>query len=181
MKPRFALCAFAFAIALAIAPQSTCLAGDSASFTAKHSRASTQLVLHGSPDASFNLFTPSGERLWGAPHWDPIPVGSHAGPDATGMVFHNGKEKALWVVTRLDASARVIEYLIISDEMLTRLRCEVAPSGDQDSLATVTYDWTSLSEAGNSALEMHAQHFNAQVAGWGEAMNKVLAPEKPAK
>ncbi|HTD53065.1 MAG TPA: hypothetical protein VK780_08570, partial [Thermoanaerobaculia bacterium] len=90
---------------------------------------------------AFLLFTPEGEKAWAGPAWNPQIVCSRSGRDEEGMVFRNGQDKALWIVTRLDPAARVIEYLIVRDDVTTILRCEVADGGPNEALVTVAYRW----------------------------------------
>jgi hypothetical protein len=94
------------------------------------------------------------------------------------MVFHNGADKAFWIVTRLDAVARTIEYAIVSDDMVTALKCAIAPAGDTEAVATVTYRWMSRSPAGNEAAARHDRHFTAMLADWEQSMNAVLDRER---
>jgi hypothetical protein len=131
---------------------------------------------------AFLLFTPDGERAWAGPAWNPQIVCSKSGQDEEGMVFQNGRDKALWIVSRLDSAARVIEYVIVRDDVYTILRCEVADGGQKGALATVTYRWISRTLAGNEMAKSHDLHFTPMLAGWERAMNAVLEREEtPAR
>ena len=141
----------------------------------QHATRTTTFELNGSPDASFNLFTPTGEKLWAHHGWEPRRVDGTGAPDNEGMTFRNGSGKSLWVVKRLSKEERVVEYLIVSDDMLTDLRCEVTPGANGRAVAKVTYDWRALTEAGNAMVEEHEAHFEAMLQEWAHAMNAALA------
>jgi len=94
------------------------------------------------------------------------------------MVFRNGQDKALWIVSRLDPAARVIEYVIVRDDVYAILRCDVADGGQKEALATVTYRWISRTPAGNEMAKSHDLHFTPMLAGWERAMNAVLEREQ---
>lgn len=131
---------------------------------------------------AFLLFTPDGERAWAGPGWNPQIVCSKSGRDEEGMVFRNGRDKALWIVTRLDPAARAIEYAIVGDDVYTILQCEVAEVGRNEALATVTYRWISRTPAGNETAAKHDLHFTPMLVGWESAMNAVLEREEtPAR
>jgi hypothetical protein len=132
------------------------------------------LRLHAESGRAFLLLTPAGERAWGGSGWDPQVVCSRSGKDEEGMVFHNGRDKALWIVTRLDPGSRVVEYLILTDDVFTILRCEVASGGQKESVATVTYRWISRTTAGNEMAVQHGLHFTHQLAEWERAINALL-------
>jgi len=127
---------------------------------------------------AFLLFTPDGERAWAGPAWNPQIVCSKNGQEEEGMVFRNGQDKALWIVSRLDPAARVIEYVIVRDDVYAILRCDVADGGQKEALATVTYRWISRTPAGNEMAKSHDLHFTPMLAGWERAMNAVLEREQ---
>jgi len=137
-----------------------------------------KLRLHAPSDRAFQLFTPEGEKAWAGHGWNPRVVCSRTGADGEGMVFHNGADEAFWLVTRLDAVSHTIEYAIVSEDMWTTLRCEIAPAGEQESVATVRYRWISRSAAGKEAAVQHDRHFPAMLEDWERRMNAVLDREK---
>ena len=157
---------------------SSVLAGDVTVWQAKLSQNTTTFALHGPADAGFQLFTPTGEKAWAGEAWDPRRVDGATAPDNEGMVFHNGVSQPLWIVSRYAPAERVVEYVIVTDSVLTRLHCGVVAVAPQESKATVTYTWTALSPSGNEYVEKHAAHFDAIVADWEKSMNRVLAGSK---
>lgn len=132
------------------------------------------VTLHASADAGFHLFTPTGEKLWAGPSWNPQRAGTCSGGDEEGMVFRNPPDPSLWIVTRYAPAQHTIDYLIISDDVLTRLHVEVAPTGEKESVATVTYEMTPRTPAGNELAEKHSAHFERQMQHWEKAMNGAL-------
>lgn len=135
--------------------------------------------LHGPASRTFLFFTPEGEKAWAGEGWDPRAFCTRSGKDEEGMVFRNGTNKPLWLVTRLDPSARVVEYAIVAGDLLTVLHIEVAAAGDDESVATVGYQWIVRTEAGSEKAASHDRHFTPMLESWQEAMNAVLAG-KPA-
>lgn len=171
----------AFALAAGLAPA---LASDPvpSALPARrvHERSGT-IRLNGPAARTFLLFTPQGERAWAGERWDPRTVCSKNGRASEveeGMVFKNGGGGPLWLVTRLDAAARVVEYVIVSGEILTVLHVEVAASGE-DSTASVSYQWTPRSDSGEEMAAAHDRHFEETLGHWQQAMNAVLTG-KPA-
>ena len=132
------------------------------------------VTLHAPAEAGFHLFTPTGEKLWAGHSWNPQRIGSCSGADEEGMVFRNPPDPSLWIVTRYAPAQHVIEYLIVSDDVFTRLHVEVAPSGEKESLATVTYEMTARTTAGNEIIEKHSAHFEHQMQHWEREMNRAL-------
>ena len=135
--------------------------------------------LHGPAARTFLFFTPEGERAWAGEGWNPVALCTKSGKDEEGMVFHNGTNKPLWLVTRLDPAARVVEYAIVAGDLLTVLHIEVEAAGEKESVATVGYQWIVRTAEGAGKADSHDQHFAPMLEHWQEAMNAVLAG-KPA-
>ena len=144
-----------------------------------HERVGT-VRIHGPASRTFLFFTPEGERAWAGEGWDPRIVCSKSGRDEPEMLFRNGTNPALWIVTRLDAKARVVEYVMVTDDVLTVLHIEVAAAGDNESAATVSYQWIPRTGAGEEMASVHDRHFAPTLEHWQEAMNAVLAGKSPA-
>lgn len=138
-----------------------------------------KIQMPGPASRTFLFFTPEGERAWAGEDWNPQTVCSKSGRDEAGMVFTNGAHPSLWLVTRLDAASRVVEYVIVSNDVLTLLHIEVAPAGDDASVATVAYEWIPRTDGGEQKASDHDRHFTPMLESWGNAMRAVLAG-KPA-
>lgn len=135
--------------------------------------------LHGPAARTFLFFTPEGEKAWAGEGWDPRALCTRSGKDEEGMVFRNGTNKPLWLVTRLDPALHIVEYAIVAGDLLTVLHIEVEAAGDEESVATVGYQWIVRTAAGVEKAARHDQHFAPMLESWQEAMNGVLTG-KPA-
>jgi hypothetical protein len=134
-----------------------------------------KIQIPGPAARTFLFFTPEGERAWAGEDWNPQTVCSKSGRDEAGMLFTNGAHPSLWLVTRLDAASRVVEYVIVSNDVLTVLHIEVSPAGDEASVATVAYEWIPRTDGGEQKASEHDRHFMPMLESWGDAMRDVLA------
>jgi len=103
---------------------------------------------------AFVYFTPDGERLW-VPGFDPEylhPLSGEQGPGAIFTTTHGG-ERTLWMVTRFSPAGGVAEYARVTPgSRHGTVRVALEATGPASSRATVSYDLTALSDAGNSVL-----------------------------
>lgn len=173
--PALAFVILAMLPVLAAAP--TPASGDGAA-PQIHARTGT-VRMHGPASRTFLFFTPEGERAWAGERWDPRIVCSRSGKEEEEMLFRNGGHGPLWLVTRLDPGARIVEYVVVSADVLTVLHIEVAALGEKESAATVAYEWIPRTESGSAKASEHDRRFTATLESWQDAMNAVLAG-KPA-
>jgi hypothetical protein len=121
------------------------------------------------PADAFRFFTPDGERLW-VPGWEPEYLHPADGTLAEGLVFrtfHAG-EMTLWLVSRYDRAMGAIQYVRITpgSRMGTvSVQLSAAAGGDATE-AAIGYRLTSLSPAGDRALEAFATGFTEMLAEW---------------
>jgi len=115
------------------------------------------------------MFGPLGERAWAGDDWQPEVLWSDAPGDREGMVFKQKGE--IWVNVRLDPTARIAEYVRFGDTVVTRIRVELTPQGNDACTVNVRYDWTAVNEAGNAEVAKRAA---AMTIDWEEAVNAAL-------
>ncbi len=122
------------------------------------------------PARAFELFTPSGERLW-SPGWDPqfpIPPADETNPGTVFTVSHDDHD-TVWTVTRSRAG-EFIEYSVTTPRQragLVQVSCSASPGG---TAAAVSYDLTSLNPGANDRLEQFAANYTRFLAHWQHAI-----------
>lgn len=138
-----------------------------------------RLRLNGSADAAFPLFGPVREAEW-ARGWSPTFMAPlPPAQDERGAVFttqgHDGAD-AVWVMTRYDARARAVRYVVVRPaRVTTEIGVDVSAAGDHACIADVTYRETALSEEGNAEVATWAEHFPRQAGYWEQALNTRLS------
>jgi|SRR5688572_52031 hypothetical protein len=133
------------------------------------------------PDSVFPLLCPVREAEWLA-GWSEVleMVHSDSGLAEDGCVFMTrppGRPATVWMITRHDPAARVVEFVRVTADLLaTRLRIAVAAEGDAASSVHVTYTFTPLGAAGQAFLrENHSEEtFRRDMAWWEDSMNHWL-------
>jgi hypothetical protein len=135
----------------------------------QHESAARTLSLRHSADASFPMFGPLGERAWAGDDWQPEVLWSDGPSDSEGMVFRQKNE--IWVNVRLDATARVAEYVRFGDTVVTRIRVALTPQGTDACTVNVRYDWIAINEAGNAEVAKRAA---TMTIDWEDAVNVAL-------
>lgn len=96
-----------------------------------------------------------------------------------GCVFKTavpGEPDTIWVVSRHDPSARVVQFTRVTPGLRTCvLDVVVQAAGASQSHVTVTYVYTSTSEAGNAFLDGWSEEaFMGAVVFWEKSMNHFL-------
>ena len=112
------------------------------------------------------LFTGPGEELW-IEEWDPT-VLSGNGLDA-GTVFLTGiGEPTVWIVVDFDRSARHARYARVAPGTRAgTVDVKVASDGNAESIVTVTYELTALSEEGDRMLNAFDEDaYAAMLRSW---------------
>jgi hypothetical protein len=124
------------------------------------------------PADAMALFTPSGERAW-AHGWDPsFPVATED-ETAPGTVFSTG-EAVTWVVASRDADRRVRYALVEPGRRAGTVEVACAVAADGTTIATVIYDMTALSAAGEEWLTGFAAEYDAFLEHWRAAIAAAL-------
>jgi hypothetical protein len=134
-----------------------------------HIELSGRVGVAAAPADAFRFFTPEGERLW-VPGWEPEYLHPADGTLAEGLAFRtlHGGEMTLWLVSRCDRAAGAIEYVRVTpgSRMGTVSVQLSAAAGGDATVAAVGYRLTSLSPAGDRALEAFAAGFTGMLAEW---------------
>ena len=103
---------------------------------------------------AFPFFTPDGERLW-VPGFDPQYLHPLSGEQGVGAIFTtaHGGEDTLWMVLRFSPSEGVAEYARVTPGSRGgTVQVALEPVDAATTQATITYDLTSTSEAGDEKL-----------------------------
>ena len=151
-----------------------------------HVELSGRVEVSAVPLDAFRFFTPEGERLW-VPDWEPEYLHPPGGAEAEGTVFRtrHGGELTLWLVARLDRSAGALEYIRVTPESrMGTVSVQLSAAGGAATEATITYRLTSLSPAGDRALEAFAREFPGMLAEWERRIGyavKLVPPKLRAK
>jgi hypothetical protein len=86
----------------------------------------------------------------------------------------------IWVVADHDPQARMIRYIIFIPDVEAwelEVRCLGTPDGE--TVASVVYRVTALSEGANAAVEtFFAESFESAIDSWGRAINKYLVESR---
>ncbi|MBN1122087.1 MAG: hypothetical protein JXJ17_13490 [Anaerolineae bacterium] len=142
--------------------------------------------LNAPPDITYPLFTAQGEYYW-IPGWDTTFIFPEQ-PDAEpGTCFAHvlvpGKQ-TYWYTVQYDPELRQTIYVSVTPDiwiMRLDVTCEDGP-GDT-TIATLKYEFTSLSKTGETVIERltgqdGSESFGSQIDGW---INEYLATGKPVE
>ncbi len=121
------------------------------------------------PAQAFVYFTPDGERLW-VPGWEPAYLHPLSGEQEPGAIFTtvHGGEDTLWMVLRLAPAEGIAEYARVTPGSRRGLvNVSLAATGHDTTRATVSYDLTSVSPAGDEVLgAMTEAAYGEMLADW---------------
>ncbi|KLN63985.1 MULTISPECIES: hypothetical protein [Vibrio] len=126
-------------------------------------------------EEAFYLFTPIGEKNW-VPPFNPAFYGGKEEPKR-GRVFSTllDGQFIVWQITDYDPENNEIAYSrFIPERDVTLLTVDVDQLSGQKSLATVTYYYTSTSEAGDEYVQKMAHNFDDYILEWKKAVDKYL-------
>jgi hypothetical protein len=135
-------------------------------------------TIDATPEVVFPLLCPVREAEW-LDGWQYAMIYSVSGFVEGGAVFrtqHEGEEDTVWVVTRHDAAAHIVEFTRFTPYCKTCvLRISVEPGGEFQSLVNVCYSYTSIAPAGNEFLDSWSEDsFLEAVRFWESSMNYFL-------
>lgn len=135
-------------------------------------------AIDGPPDVVFPLLCPVREVEW-LDGWEYTMTYSASGLVEEGAVFTTskpGEEDTVWIVTRHDRAARLVEFARFTPGSRTCvLRIAVAPCGDTRSHVDVSYAYTSVAPPGNEFLDGWTEEaFLDAVVFWEQSMNHFL-------
>jgi hypothetical protein len=135
-------------------------------------------TIEASPDVVFPLLCPVREAEW-LDGWAFTMIYSASGLVEEGAVFTTaspGEEDTVWVVTRHDRAARVVEFTRFTPGSRTcHLRIAVSPDGGARSHVDVRYAYTSIRPRGDQFLEAWTEDaFLEAMVFWEKSMNYFL-------
>ncbi len=151
-----------------------------AEFKALRVERKRELEIEGAPEQVFPLLCPVREAEW-VPGWEYRMVYSKSGVAELGCVFTTPDDRGknlLWIVTEYEPG-RQIGFVWVRPQMVTaRLRFDVAPDGARTKV-TAAYQYTGLSEAGNSEVARYTDEwFREKMRKFGAALNHYLQAGK---
>ena len=133
------------------------------------------------PEVVFPLLCPVRESEW-LDGWHFTMLYSASGLVEAGAVFATSfnAEDTLWIVSRHDREARVVEFARFTPGSRTcLLTIAVSPFGDEHSHVDISYAYTSLTPAGDAFLDAWTQEtFMADMTFWERSMNYYLRTGK---
>ncbi len=148
------------------------------SFTSRRLIRSYRQTICAAPDVVFPLLCPAREGEW-LEGWDSTMIYSKSGLAEAGAVFTtpgDGEEDTVWVISRYDPSARVVEFVRFTPDSRTcMLTIQVVQNGKDCSFVDITYAYTGLTNEGNSFIEAYSEEaFREMVTWWEQSMNHYL-------
>jgi hypothetical protein len=148
-------------------------------FKAEHIKQSATIHLDAPINKVFPLFGPIREKDW-AYGWNPQVIYPGDTLVAKQMVFrtqgglHGSPETYTWVIVNYEPLQSTIEYMVSASERLWFITVSCRPSGS-DTLATVTYSYTGLTEEGNRKNKQAIiDMFASELKDWEAAINHYL-------
>jgi hypothetical protein len=149
-----------------------------AGFVAKRVTRRYCQTINALPEVVFPLLCPVREAEW-LDGWQYTMLFSRSGVVEEGAVFTTPGDReapTVWVVTKHEAAQRVVEFTRFTpDSRVCVLRIGVAPDGQGQSLVDITYEYTSINEAGNAFLDRFTEEsFLGSVKFWERSMNHWL-------
>lgn len=140
------------------------------------SRSYTQRLV-APPSAVFPLLCPVREADW-IDGWNPLRVWSHSGvaePDCVFVTAAAPHDDAVWVVTRHEPDAGVVEMIKVTPKVTVcrlSIRLRALDAGCE---ATVTYSHTSLGPAGDDFLRSFTEAaYRDSMQAWERRLNHYL-------
>jgi uncharacterized protein YndB with AHSA1/START domain len=129
------------------------------------------------PNKVFPLLCPVREAEW-VPDWEYRLVYSKTGIAELGCVFATPNAdggETTWIVTEYEPPQRIAFAWFWPGMIATRLIIDLAPVGDSRTSASITYEYTALSDAGERELDSYDERwYEAKMRGWEAAINQYL-------
>ncbi|HJS97055.1 MAG TPA: hypothetical protein VJ741_22490 [Solirubrobacteraceae bacterium] len=137
-------------------------------------RLSARIHVALAPEDAFQLFTPRGEREW-AHGWEPRFPAPTSDDSEPGTVFETDTHghRATWLVTERVCGKRIAYAQVIPGERAGRITVTL-DAAEGESQVEVTYELTSLSQAGAHYLEQFADGYSDYLRSWQDAIAKCL-------
>lgn len=146
----------------------------------KISRTST-IVIPCPVETAFTLFDPIREKLW-VPGWSPEIIYPRSGEIQEEMIFktparYEGEDPYIWTVILFDPDNTRVKYAVATTDRNWFVTVKCIPAG-QFCLATVTYTYVGLSEAGSKRNQQALEAmFGENLKDWERLINAYLKSE----
>lgn len=138
-------------------------------FIARSIELSGGFTLPAPPEATFDLFSPLGEKKW-VPGWDPELIHPPGATWERGLVFRTREERgeAIWVVTALDRERHEVEYhRVEAGRYVARVHVQCSPGAGGQTEVRATYTFVGLSEPGNADIAaMSDEAYREKMGRW---------------
>ena len=151
------------------------------SFEALRIRRESAFTVNQLIEKVFPLFTPRGEELWGE-GWRPTYIYPKSGEAEEGMVFVTGQsseEHVIWRMLVYDRPHGRVKYSRISPSSRygdVEVECLTDAAGTK---VKVTYEFTALSEAGNTFIrEFTEEKYRVMIGEWKTAIQQYFLRAK---
>ena len=131
--------------------------------------------LFAEPARVFPLLCPVRETEW-VEGWDPELVITDSGFAERDCVFRTGDPDAIWTVIDY-RPPHAIEFLKVAPELTVgRISIVIEPDGEVECRATVTYQHTALTPAGEAFIAGFTEEKYLQfMQEWEDSLNRYLA------
>jgi len=138
-------------------------------FTARSIELTGTFTLPGPPEATFELFSPLGEKAW-VPGWSPELVHPPGTTWGRGLVFRTQEERgeAVWIVTALDREQHDVEYhRVEAGRYVARVHVRCSEVEGRQTEVRVTYTFIGLSDVGNRDIAaMTSEAYAEKMKRW---------------
>jgi hypothetical protein len=106
--------------------------------------------------------------------------GTSPSAGAVFTVAHPNGSASIWVMNYYNVAERRVEYVrVIPGSNAARIEIRVSSAAGGHSTAEVSYALTSLSAAGDSAVDLFVETFPQRKPHWEQAINHYLRTGKP--
>jgi hypothetical protein len=121
------------------------------------------------------------EGKW-VPGWDPEFVISSSGVAELDCIFQTFAEgqRSVWIMNRYEPERLYLEiYKIMPGHTVGKLRIQLSLIGEDETLADISYEYTSLGNAGDVFLKgFTAEYYSEFMQRWEKALNHYLKTGK---
>ncbi len=161
-------------VAAALAPAARLPASPAARSAPPHVERTHEIRVDAPPERAFPLFEPVGERSWAA-GWDPVFLHPADGAAREGAVFLTraaGEPDTVWMIALHRPEEHHVAYARITPGIrAVRVDVRCRPEGAGATLATVTYEYTALSEEPDPYVEgLDEARYREGIEAWGRAI-----------
>ena len=154
---------------------------EQSNFKAEKVSKTSSFVVNSNIEKVFPLFGAFEERKW-EPNWDPILIFPEKEIIEEGTTFkimghgRGSESEYLWIVTKYDISAHLIQYLVSTNNRFWTItvECESIENATKTK-TTVVYSYIGLNARGNELNKSNLERMYQQnLQDWADAINNYL-------